>query len=42
MRLHYLEKLKIRVFCENSNAEKAKLGKFYLGLFTTIVVRFTK
>ena len=30
MRLHYLVKLKIRVFCENSNAGKAKLNKFYL------------
>ena len=30
MRLHYLVKRKIRVFCENSNAGKAKLKKFYL------------
>ena len=30
MRLHYLVKLKIRVFCEASNAGKAKLKKFYL------------
>ena len=30
MHLHYLVKLKIRVFCEKSNAGKAKLEKFYL------------
>jgi len=31
MRLHYLVKLKIRVFlCENPNDGKAKLKKFYL------------
>ena len=30
MHLHYLVKLKIRVFYENSNAGKAKLKKFYL------------
>ena len=30
MRVHYLVKLKIRVFCENSNAGKTKLKKFYL------------
>ena len=27
---HYLMKLKIRVFCENHNAEKLKLSKFYI------------
>ena len=30
MHIHYLVKLKIRVFCENSNAGKVKLKKFYL------------
>ena len=30
MRLHCLVKLKIPVFCDNSNAGKAKLNKFYL------------
>jgi len=30
MRLHYLVKLKIHVFCENSNAGKPKLKTFYL------------
>ena len=30
MRLHYLVKLKIGVFCENSNAGKAKLEKLYI------------
>jgi len=30
MRLHYFVKLKVRVFCENVNARKAKLKKFYL------------
>ena len=30
MHLHYRVKIKIRVFCKNSNAGKAKLEKFYL------------
>ena len=30
MHLHYLVKLQIPVSCENSNAGKAKLKKFYL------------
>ena len=30
MHLHYLVKLKIRIICENSNAGKPKLEKFYL------------
>jgi len=30
MRLHYLVKLHIRAFCENSKAGKTKLKKFYL------------
>ena len=30
MRLYYLVKLKNSCFCENSNAGKAKLNKFYL------------
>jgi len=30
MHLHYLVKLKICVFCENSNAGKTKLKKLYL------------
>ena len=30
MHIHYLVKLKIHVFCENSNAGKVKLKKFYL------------
>jgi len=30
MHLHYLVKLPIHVFCENSNAGKAKLKKVYL------------
>jgi len=30
MPLHYLVNLKIRVFCENYNAEKAKLKRFYV------------
>ena len=30
MRLHYLVKLQIHIFCENSNAEEAKLKKRYI------------
>jgi len=30
MRLHYLVKVQVRVFRENSNAGNAKLEKFYL------------
>ena len=30
MRLHYLVKLKVRVFVKKSNAEKAKLKKCYI------------
>ena len=30
MRLHYLVKIEIRVFRENSNAGKVKLNKIYL------------
>jgi len=37
MRLHYLVKLKI-LFCENSNAGKVKLKKFYL-LTLIILIR---
>jgi len=41
MRLHYLVKLKIRVFCKNSNARKTKLNKFYL--FTiSLAIAFTE
>ena len=37
MRLHYLVKLKIRVFCENFNAGKVKLNKFKLFLLALIL-----
>jgi len=36
MHLHYIVKLKIRIFCENCNAEKVKLKKSYL--FTLILL----
>jgi len=36
MRLQYLVKPQIHVFCENSNARKAKLKKFYL---LTLILR---
>ena len=37
MRLHYFVKLKIHVFCENSNAEKVKLNKFYLSVLILLI-----
>jgi len=37
MRLNYLVKLKIRVFCENSNAGKAKLNKFHLPVLILLI-----
>jgi len=40
MRLHYIVKLQIRVFCENTNAGKAKLKKFYLLTLILLIEKY--
>ena len=39
MCLHYFVKLKVRVFCENAYAGKAKLKKFYLLTLILLIIK---